>query len=197
MACVDCNDNINVITSTGCDDIPVTCENLINSECIVYSGSTLSNLSIVTNQGINDIFTAVDNALSETIKEITITIPSANVLTLSSGYTLMTSPGSGKYIEIIKISCYIGGNLGTPYTPIGVPLTIRTASASNSAYLTSDTILASTSSSRISQFVFNTVDVGYDGIRINDPLKIYSPGGDPTSGTGDLVINIIYKIQTQ
>lgn len=191
----DCGCNEVISNSTSTENCNPPCEDTIQSECVVYSGERLDNLDVDSNEGINSVFSKVDALIDTSIKSIMVTIPSADVLTLySTPYVLITSPGTDNYIELLKVSAFMGGDLAVAYTTGVNNLGIKSAGATNYHLLCTNDILGYTDGTIISHFYDNSTSK--DTIRTADDITIQDLSQNPQSGTGDLILNITYKINS-
>jgi hypothetical protein len=124
----------------------------------------------------------------------TITIPSASVLTMHSvGYQLMTAPAN---TQLAICPIFIQGKMPaqTAYASvhdltIGFYTSVPTTLASTICTLTAAGFLDQTAAVSIFAEPFST-----SALITNNPLGITCGTGDPTTGTGNLVIKITYTV---
>lgn len=193
MANCGCSDNI--VTPGGYSPCLENCTGTEqSSECIQYVGPDLSNLDIVSGQGLNDVLYNINELGIGTIILKRITIPSINILQLySDPFIIIPAPGSGKFIQIINVWANMGGTLSIAYTVSGGVLYIQGENASNKAFQAPDAVLGTTNSNIITQFDPMS---NFDSIRVNDNILLYGSDFDPTSGTGDLNLFVMYSINS-
>lgn len=140
--------------------------------------------------------TPIDAArLNKRLGEVkTITIPSASVLTMHSvGYQLMTAPLN---TQLAIVPLFIQGKMPvqTAYASvnnltIGFYASVPTTLAATVATLTAAGFLDQTTATSIFVTPFGT-----SALLTNNPLGITCGTGDPTTGTGNLVIKITYTV---
>lgn len=183
-------------TDSNCPPCSDECPNgNINSECIVLSSiEDLTNLDITEGQGLNDALLAINEALDTTTVEQKVTISSTFVkLLFTSGYTLVSAPGSGKYIEVLGLSVKMED--GTiPYTVAAGNLIFKSTSATNNMFEVSDSVLATINTAIVSKPIPDST--GYDVMRVNEPLIIKHSSVNPLAGDGTLAVYITYIVKT-
>ncbi len=164
------------------------------------------HLSIYEKKGIRifmsirDFASGIATLITDTIPDTpdsanvlfkTVTIPSAQVLTLwSSPITAIDAPGANKTIQVIDVEGRVSGVL-TPYAT-NTQLEISTQFATDP--IIRDTQLLPAGTNR--QHKLTPVNTGISGNQIttNGKLLISTATGDPTAGDGDVTIYITYRI---
>ena len=190
----DCNCPDPIEVSNDCSDCSVECPVTLNSECVTYNGVELPNLNIDPAQGINDIFVAIDNAITGQVLQVKVVVPASSVVLLfTNPYTLINAPGSGKYIQPLSVEIK-NDTTGVAYTVGSSNLRVKTTNATNPAFITSDASLTTTSTSIVSKMIPGTT--GYDTLRINDPLVLSHQTANPAGGDQDVAVLISYLIVT-
>jgi hypothetical protein len=122
----------------------------------------------------------------------TVTIPSANVLTLfTTPYLLIPSPGAGYYIQVLTAACKVSFN-SIAYA-VSTSLVIQTDTANRSQHLFSNALNATVN--RISVSSQQGISAAGDTQLIsNKAVYLTSSGVNPTLGNSDIIIYLTYRI---
>lgn len=192
MACSDCLGNTVTITTSNCTGCDEECTSTNNTDCLVYSGPDLDNLGIITNQGINDIFEALNDLTVSTVISAKVVIPSADVLQLfTTPYTIISTPGANKFIQLLSIYFAVEGTLSVAYTTAGTSLFVKSTNSANASHFADQTLLGSTNANILNQGVRSSTK---DVVRVNEAVKLSAQTGNPTLGTGDLAVYLLYLV---
>lgn len=194
MGC-GCNDIIPVTSE--CTPCTEECNDMISSECVVYSGDSLPNLEIDTNQGINDIFEAIDAAIPLSLQTIRVVVPNASVLALAvTPYQLLPSPGTGKFYDLISAEVKMATGASIAFTG-GGNLWIRASGAANITFTANVTALQTTNANIITKFGDSDAsDFTIDNMRVNAAVYLLQDSILAfADGDGDAVIFLTYLIK--
>ena len=129
------------------------------------------------------------NYLSD-VKSASLTIASADVLTLNATPLTIVSAVAGKAIEVISASVKIDFNSVAYATNVGLELICNGATESQSASLSA--LNASVTSVR--RLAIDSTFVAADTQLIaNADLLVQVPTGDPTAGDSDIEVFVLYR----
>jgi hypothetical protein len=135
-----------------------------------------------------------ENAGNVIIKEASLTIASADVLTLNTTPLTVVPSVTGYIIDPIDANVDIDFNT-TPYdTNVGLQLFHDGAGSIEPIMITNSALNASVSSRR--KFTVDSSFAAADTqLLANEDLKISAPGGDPATGDSDITINVLYRLK--
>lgn len=136
--------------------------------------------------------TYVDNLVNATLQYAEVIISSAQVLDINSTpVTIIATPGTGKFIEVISIYGYLDYNTTTYATNFQLEFRYNNVSASitNTAWNIAQT------EDKIFRFEISGTPTG-EAISsiINQPITLSESSGNPTTGDGTLKVYITYRI---
>ena len=193
------NDNVRSCIVNGNNNVIGDSENVTllgSSGCIVGSG--ISNVTLINtfdteitesnSMYINGVVLNADS-LNQTS---TITIPSADVLTLgNTPYLLIPSPGAGYYIQVLTAACKVSFNSIAYATT--TTLIIQTDTANRSQHVFSNALNATVS--RISVSAQQGTSAAADTQLISNKAVYLTSGGvNPLLGNSDIIIYLTYRI---
>lgn len=126
--------------------------------------------------------------------EATLTIPSASVLTLSSiPIDIVSSPGIGKYIEVISATSNITF-VSTAYT---TSVTLQLINNGANIAQSQDTTSLISTVSKITRFKdLISANATQTQILPNTSLQVKVPIENPTLGNSNITIKVLYRIVT-
>jgi len=125
------------------------------------------------------------------IKEATLTIASADVLTLHDTPLTIVSAISGKIIDPISATVEIDFNSVAYDTNVGIQL-IQDNGGSFKPILTSLTALNASTSSVRKLTVSSSFGAADAQLLTNTDLQVYAPTGNPQNGNSDIVVRVLY-----
>ena len=161
---------------------------------IAMSGDVTISSSGVTTIGAGKVTPAMLSFSLSSYLEASLTIPTASVLTLNATpLTIVSAPGSGKYIEIISASCsmtYVSAAYATNTTLQLINEGATAAQLHNTAALIGTT-------TKNTKFIDATAAAaGGTQAITNTALQVKVATGDPTAGDSDIKVKVTYRIVT-
>lgn len=156
------------------------------------SGDVTMDGSGVTTIGANKITEAMLAFTISTDLEASITISSAQILTLNaSPITIVAAPGSGKYIEVISAST----DVNFVSAAYAANTTLQLINESATIAQLQDTAALISTVDKVTKFKdVTSATAAQTQIIKNSGLQVKVATGDPTTGDGTITVNVLYRI---
>ena len=175
----------NVVTGDIKNVLVVGNNRMVDNSNTVYSENVVADNITLNGKDLQEVF-------NDVLIDATISIPSADVLTLfTTPYLLIDSPGAGYFIQVLTASCKVDFNT-TAYT-VNTTLNIYTDTATRVQHSLNNALNASLS--RIGVSAQQVINGTADTQLISDKaVYLKAPVGNPLTGDSDIVIYLSYKI---
>lgn len=152
---------------------------------VAISGdATLSSTGVlsITNNGI--------------IKTISVTIPTASVLTLfATPVTIIPAQGAGTYIEVISATMQMTyGGASVAYATNGIMRLLTTGAVIGQCSWTANGGLFGTTTRMVSATMTTPTLVGDTQLIANTAVVCQVDTGNPTAGNSDIIIKVCYRV---
>jgi hypothetical protein len=142
------------------------------------------------NQADGVLWTRDDNGVNCIGGSASLTIASADVLTLNTTPLTIVPAVAGKTISVIGFSRSV--NYGTTAYATNTHLQLKTAGA-NVGQVQQSNSLAATTSSHWNDFDRVTPTAGQTQLLANADLQVFVPTGNPTAGDSDITVYVHYR----
>lgn len=139
--------------------------------------------------------TNVQNIAELFVKSVKVTVSSANIKTFNTPYELIAAPGAGKFIDVLAVKLRLRDGTVAYDTNTNVQLFLGAPSTVPVTNSISTFFAATSGFSKPAIPVLtavNTIESNF----ANQPLNIYTSGGNPATGDGVLDVYITYQIIT-
>ena len=175
----------NVVVSDIKNVIVVGNNRTVENSDTIYTENLVAENITLNGTDLQDVF-------NDVLINATISIPSADVLTLfTTPYLLIDSPGAGYFIQVLTASCKVDFNT-TAYT-VSTTLNIYTDTATRVQHTLNNALNASLS--RIGVSSQQIISGAADTQLISDKaVYLKTQVGNPLLGDSDIVIYLSYKI---